>query len=115
MKKYLPIIIGLGLFALILKNININDTWALLQKADWRLLVLAFLAYVLMVYLKGIRWSYLLKMQGASYSIWNCFLIYMGSLYLGNVTPGRVGDFAKAFYLNEDLGFSIGSSMASVL
>src|SRR5258708_4362192 len=54
-------------------------------------------------------------MQGAHGSVWNCFLIYMSTLYLGNLTPGRAGDFAKVFYLKDDLGFSTGSSMASVL
>ena len=39
----------------------------------------------------------------------------MGTLYLGNLTPGRAGDFAKVFYLNEDLKYSTGTSTASVL
>jgi hypothetical protein len=68
-----------------------------------------------MVYIKGIRWSYLLKMQGQNYSVWNCFLIYMGSLFWGNVTPGRAGDFIKIFYLQEDLKLPMGKAMPSVL
>jgi glycosyltransferase 2 family protein len=114
-KRSLPVVIGLLLFVLILKNVNLEETWDLVKSSDWRLLFLALLAFLAMVYIKGIRWSYLLKMQGASYSIWNCFLIYMGTLYLGNLTPGRAGDFAKVFYLKQDLKFSTGTSMASVL
>jgi uncharacterized protein (TIRG00374 family) len=117
MKRYLPIAIGIVLFLLVFRlwKISLAETLDMLRKADWRLLLSALLAFVVMVYLKGVRWSYLLRMQGASYSVWNCFLIYMATLYLGNLTPGRAGDFAKIFYLNQDLKFSTGTSMTSVL
>jgi uncharacterized protein (TIRG00374 family) len=115
MKRYIPVVVGVLLFGLIFRTVNIPDTWVILKKADWSLLFLSVLSLVAMVYLKGIRWSFLLRMQGASYSVWNCFLIYMATLLLGNVTLGRAGDFAKVFYLKRDLRFSTGTSMASVL
>ena len=116
-KKLFLILAGIGLFAFILwKNKdNLAQVWVLLKTADWRLCVAGFLSLLVMVYLKGVRWSVLLKMQGHTYSIWNCFLIYMGSLFWGNVTPGRAGDFMKVLYLKEDLGLSIGTGMTSVL
>src|SRR5258708_16472583 len=113
--RYLPILIGILLFAFILKKVNLTDTLVILKQADWGLLFLALLAFVGMVYLKGVRWSFLLRMQRASYSVWDCFLIYMATLYLGNFTPGRAGDFAKIFYLKQDLKLSAGTGMASVL
>ncbi len=76
---------------------------------------MALLCFLMMIYIKGIRWSYLIKMQGHHYSVWNCFLIYMSTLAMGNLTPGRAGDFAKILYLNKDLKFSTGTSMASTL
>ncbi len=36
-------------------------------------------------------------------------------LYLGNLTPGRAGDFAKVFYLKQDLKLSTGKGITSVL
>ncbi|HUO58111.1 MAG TPA: lysylphosphatidylglycerol synthase transmembrane domain-containing protein [bacterium] len=117
MKRYLPIALGLLLFVLVIRlwKISLADTLVMLQHSDWRLLILSLVTFIVMTYFKGIRWSFLLRMQGATYSIWNCFLIYMATLYLGNVTPGRAGDFAKVFYLNKDLNYSTGKSMASVL
>jgi hypothetical protein len=78
-------------------------------------MALSFLLILLMVYLKGVRWSYLLKMQGVSYPIWDSYLIYMGSLFWGTVTPGRVGDFMKVLYLKRDRAMSMGKGMSSVL
>jgi uncharacterized protein (TIRG00374 family) len=116
-KKYLPIVLGIGLFALVFKAAKISptDTLSLLSHSNWALLLLALFSFVVMTYLKGIRWSYLLKMQGETYSVWDCFLIYMATLYMGNLTPGRAGDFAKVFYLKKDLGMGIGKGMSSVL
>ncbi len=71
-------------------------------------------AILVMIYIKGIRWSLLLWMQGYRYSVWNCFLIYMNSLFWGSVTPGRAGDFIKVVYLKEDLKQSMGFGMSSV-
>ncbi len=115
MKKYLPIIIGLGLFCFILYKVDLVSTWNLLKQANLGFCLICLLSFLTMVYIKGIRWSYLLKMQGQKYSVWNCFLIYMGSLFWGNVTPGRVGDFIKVFYLQEDLKMPVAKAMPSVL
>ena len=101
MKRYLPIVVGIALFLLIIRlwKISLSDTLIMLHQSDWRLLLLCLLAYLAMVYLKAVRWSFLLRMQGASYSVWNCFLIYMATLYLGepNARPG--GGFREGFLL----------------
>jgi uncharacterized protein (TIRG00374 family) len=54
-------------------------------------------------------------MQGVAYPIWDSYLIYMGSLFWGTVTPGRMGDFMKVFYLKRDRNMSMGMGMSSVL
>jgi uncharacterized protein (TIRG00374 family) len=104
-----------ALFLFILKKVDLPSTLALLKQANWLLCVAAIFAFVGMIYLKAIRWSYLLKMQGFHYSVWNCFLVYMTSMYWGNITPGRAGDFIKVLYLKEDLSHSMGLGMTSVL
>jgi len=115
LKKILPIVVGLGLFALVLREVDTAKTWAILRTADLGLCAASFATMLVLVYLKGIRWSWLLRMQGHAYSTWNCFLVYMGSLYWGNITPGRAGDFIKVRYLQEDLGVKMGRGMSSVL
>jgi uncharacterized protein (TIRG00374 family) len=114
-KKTLLILVGLALFAFILSKVNLRQVWAILQTADPWLCLAGFLSLLFMTFLKGVRWSALLKMQGHSYSVWKCFLIYMGSLFWGNVTPGRAGDFMKVLYLKEDLGLPVGAGMTSVV
>jgi hypothetical protein len=114
LKRLLPVLIGLGLLAWILSRNDLPGVWELLKRTDFAQVFLGFAALLLMIYIKGIRWSFLLKMQGHRYPVWDCFLIYLNSLFWGNVTPGRAGDFIKVLYLREDLKHSTGYAMASV-
>ncbi len=114
-KRFLVIVVGILLFLLVLRSVDLAKTWDILKQADGKLCLLSLIALVSMIYLKGLRWSLLLKMQGQLYSVWNCFLVYMVSMYWGNITPGRAGDFIKVLYLKEDLNVSTGAGMASVL
>jgi len=114
LKRSLPILLGLGLLVWILSKNDMKGAFDLLRKTDLVLVTLGFAALLLMIYIKGIRWSFLLRMQGYRYPVWDCFLIYLNSLFWGNVTPGRAGDFIKILYLKEDLKHSTGYAMASV-
>jgi len=114
-KRTLLVLVGVGLFLFILKQLDWPATWAILKTADPSLCAAAFATILVLVYLKAIRWSWLLRMQGYRYGAWDCFLVYMGSLYWGNITPGRAGDFIKVRYLQEDLGMPVGKGMSSVL
>ena len=40
--------------------------------------------------------------------------MYAAAMYIGALTPGRIGDFIKVLYLKED-GYSFGKSFATVL
>src|SRR5579872_3643640 len=114
-KKLLVVVIGIGLFVFVLMNVDREKTFDIMKGADWKLCALSLVALVGMTYIRGGRWSFLLKMQGYTYSVWNGFLVYMVSMYWGNITPGRAGDFVKILYLKEDLKVSTGSGMASIL
>jgi glycosyltransferase 2 family protein len=114
-KRLLVIVVAIGLLFLALKGIQLHETLDILKNASWAPCFLALFILVVMTYLRGVRWSYLLAMQGYHYSAWNCFLVYMVSMFWGNVTPGRAGDFVKVLYLKKDLKAPVGSGMASVL
>ena len=54
------------------------------------------------------------SIQGIKYSIIETFIIYMSALYIGFVTPGRLGEFVKVIYVN-DKNVSYGKGFSSVL
>ena len=67
------------------------------------------------LFIKSYRWNYLLKQQSINYSAVQSFLVYMSSLYVGFITPGRLGEFVKTLYLKSDKGINISKGFSSVL
>jgi len=78
-------------------------------------LLLAVVLNIPQLFFKSYRWGFLLKQQNINYSPIQSFLVYISSLYLGVITPGRVGEFLKAFYLKSEKGISISKGFSSVL
>ncbi|MGD2205744.1 MAG: lysylphosphatidylglycerol synthase transmembrane domain-containing protein [Anaerolineae bacterium] len=106
---------GLGLLALILVKLDLKATAAALANVRWSYLLAAVAANLLLFGLKSWRWRELLRMQGSVYPWRDAFLAFVAGLFLGLVTPGRVGEMGKAFYLEQDQGMPLSEGLASVL
>lgn len=108
-------LIGLGILALILLKLDLGATAAALARLRWGYLVLAMAANLPLFGLKAWRWQEMLKMQGIHYPWRDAFLAFVAGLFLGLVTPGRVGEMSKALYLKQDRGVPAGIGLANVL
>jgi glycosyltransferase 2 family protein len=115
MNKYYIKIIGILIFVYIFLRVDISEVYEVVAKARMDYLLIVLLLAMPILLLKSWRWKYLLKMQGMDYDLKCAFLIYLSSGYLGVITPGRVGEFAKVFYLKEDKGINLGKAFSSVL
>lgn len=114
MKKNFHKIIGIVILAFILYKINIAAVIELLSKTNIRYLIFVFIFAIPVIMLKSWRWCYLLKMQSINYDFKDAFLVYLSSGFLGIITPGKIGEFAKIFYIREDKGINIGKAFSSV-
>ena len=56
-----------------------------------------------------------MKSQAIYYPIKDAFLAYFGSLFIGFMTPGRLGEFVKALHVSNDYNVKIGLAFSSVL
>lgn len=83
--------------------------------ADARWLALAAPAFLAFTLAKALRWLGLLRLARTPYPASRALAVYQASAFLGFVTPGRVGDFAKAAYLQRDLGTPWSAGVASTL
>lgn len=63
--------------------------------------------------IKAYRWKILMGVQNIRYSLWDSFLMYQSSTYVGTFTPGKIGEVWKSFYLKKD--YSLGKSLVSTL
>ena len=112
-KKYL-FLLGLALFILILSKSNLGEIFQNIKRINATYLTLAILMIFPSLFGKAICWNYLKKQQGIKYSLKNSFLMYCSGVYIGIITPGRLGEITKALYLKKD-GYSMGKSLVSTI
>ena len=106
--------IGLILFVIILSKLNLTKIIALLSNINPFYLAAALLLFIPLLIIKAMRWQLLMKAQNIDYSLKDSTIMYAAALYMGAITPGRIGDFIKVFYLKGD-NYPFGKSFATVL
>ncbi|MGD9579850.1 MAG: lysylphosphatidylglycerol synthase transmembrane domain-containing protein [Vampirovibrionia bacterium] len=114
MKKYLRLI-GILLFVFIFSKVNFGDVVQSLLQADWYLLSLVALLNLLVVLFRAVRWVKLLEIQNYSFGLPEAFWSYLRSLYLGNVTPGRVGELSRVHYLMKYININSAVATSGVI
>lgn len=106
-------LIGILLFALILASIRMDKVLQVLLSINLWTYAIALVLTMLLLVLKGLKWKAVLNGMEKEISLTNAVHFYTIGLFLGNVTPGKVGDFSKALYLKDSVG--VASGLASAL
>ena len=109
-KPFLLKVIGLIIICVILSKINIDSILSRIAEIDAFYFCAAILLFPLLILIKSWRLWFILKKPCLRRDIKSLFLINMASFSAGMVTPGRFGEFIKAFYLYE-LGHTLGKSL----
>jgi uncharacterized membrane protein YbhN (UPF0104 family) len=108
-------LIGLALLSYLLYRLNLGQVTHLLGHVDLPLVIVALFLTVPLIWLKTIRWQIILRAQGVRYGGWSAFLAYFGSLFIGFLTPGRLGEFVKAFHVQRECNAPLPLAVSSVL
>ena len=98
--KYLRLI-GILLFIYILWSVDWPKIWSLVERIDILKLAGAMIVTSTMVLIKAWRWWYLMSMQNVRATFKDAVKIYFSAQYFGILTPARVGELLKIFYLKE--------------
>ncbi|MCE5229524.1 flippase-like domain-containing protein [bacterium] len=87
----------------------------LIRKLDpWWLLV-GFLLNIPQIGLKAYRWHLMVNWQGMRFTYPQAFLSYFGSLLIGFITPGRLGEMIKAVTLRNECKVPMARGLSSVI
>jgi len=108
-------LIGLVLLLLLLWHIDVGQSVAVLTQVAPLPLGVAILLNAPQISLKASRWRWLLRAQRIRYGIWAATLSYFGGIFIGLLTPGRVGEFVKAVHVHRDCDVPMGQAFSSVL
>jgi uncharacterized protein (TIRG00374 family) len=86
-----------------------------LVSADLGLVALAVALNLVNVHLKVVRWRVFLRTRGIDYPVRRAWGAFLSSLYVGMLTPGRVGDVLRVQYLRADNDVPYAEGLASVV
>lgn len=120
-KKNIPRIalksLGVALFILILLKIDLNKLSKTLlseTKGNLPFFLFSLILLIPLLYIKVLRWRWILKDLGIRISQNDALKYYMIGLFAGAATPGQLGEFIKTVYLSKR-GYPGGASFFSVL
>lgn len=113
LKKY-SYLLGIFLFIIILAKTDFKSILVNIKNVKFSYLAFAALFSFPALLAKSYCWNYLKKIQNINYKLKDSFLMYGVGLYIGSVTPGRVGELSRALYLKKD-GHSFGKSLVSLI
>jgi len=113
LKKY-SYLIGIFLFVIILVKTDIEGILVNIKNVKLSYLAIAALFSFPVLLTKSYCWNYLKRRQNIHYNLKDSFLMYGVGLYIGGITPGRIGEVSRILYLKKD-NHSFGKSLVSLI
>ena len=113
--KWLIRLVGIILLIMILWRINYPELWKCLRQTNIPLYLLSFLLIIPIYIFKTIRWRFLLRQLHINYSFRQAFLAFFAANFVAFITPGRLGEVVKAFYVKADKQVPLATTMPSVV
>jgi uncharacterized protein (TIRG00374 family) len=114
-KKWLFRLIGIAILGYILVHVDLAKYISYLKNLRLSYFIYACGIILGLYFIKSFRWKILLNGQGIKYSYKHTFLAFTSSNFVAFITPGRIGEFTKIFYLKHDIGVPYTRSFPSVL
>jgi uncharacterized protein (TIRG00374 family) len=93
------------------------ESLKMLAETRIRYVILAFLAYLLSVYLFAVRWQKVLSCIGYNLKAANLFPILFGAIFVNNLTPANRtgGEPLRIFWANKRFGISYTDGFITIL
>lgn len=89
--------------------------WESIRRANAPLLGVAIAMNAIVIHLKVVRWRALLRARGFPYPLGRTYVAVLSSLYLGMLTPGRVGDALRIQYVRREIETPYAEGIATTL
>lgn len=112
--RFAPLI-GIILFIFIILNTGLGKIIEVFSNFNISYSIAAFLLLLPLSIIKVYKWKLLIKSCNIQYGLLKAMIAYFVSSFIAGVTPGRIGDFIKAFYLNKSENVSLGKSLTTVV
>jgi uncharacterized protein (TIRG00374 family) len=107
-------LIGVAIFIWIVRGIGLQALKEAFRDVEPAKLLIfpVFAAFV--TWIRGVRWRHLIRMIDIDYSLPRSMIMWLVGFAAAAVTPGKVGDAMRAYYLSRDTGRNLGECFLTV-
>jgi len=77
--------------------------------------LLSLLGVIFVLGIKSLRWRMLIRNEGVIYSKYKAFAAFMSSDAIGIVTPGRIGEIARLYYVRQETTISFYAAFKTIV
>lgn len=96
-------LLGLFIFAIVIHKVGLIESLSAIQSLNPIHAISSVLILLLTYLLKGLRWRIIMSAYNIDLSIFKCFKLFCIGLFLGFITPARLGDFGRLYYIKEEM------------
>ena len=107
--------IGLIILAVILYHVDLYEVWRQLKVSDPLFIAAAIILILPQVALRAYRWQQMLALEDINCPFRLALSFYFAGIYIGLMTPGRLGEMAKAFFLKKRNLASFSQTLPSII
>ena len=107
-------LIGIIIFIGILFKIDIKGASRILKDINLEFYSLALIFAISVFFISSMRWFYFLRSQNINYPFFSAVLVNQTSQFIAFISPGRIGELIKIWYLKKDINVSYAKSFMSV-
>lgn len=112
--SYLLPMTGILLFVYILAVTGPSRILATLHQIDpWSLVVFPLFTFAIIL-IRGLRWWHILRILEIDYPFWRCCYVWTIGFFASAVTPGKLGDAIRSFYVSRDTSRNLGEGFLTV-
>jgi len=113
-ERLLPFI-GVALFMAVIARLNFTMLLSAAGRVDPVLVSISAACTIPALIIKARKWTLIVKSYGIRYPLLAASRAWLTGFFMGSITPGRIGDLYRAFYLRRDAGVSTGRSLTTVI
>ncbi|MAG08696.1 hypothetical protein CMO89_04430 [Candidatus Woesearchaeota archaeon] len=111
--SFLPVI-GIAIFVYIIYSTGAKNILDAVKNIKIIYLLAVPFFLIFLIFLKGLKWKLILNMLGIEYSLKRSCEIWCLGFFTGLITPGRVGDIMRAFYVKKEANKNLSEALISV-
>lgn len=113
-KRAARILIGLLLIAALLYRFDPGVVFSTIISAKIYYLILAALVYSITFFILSTRWRMILHSMGEDLPIIPAYQAFAGSMIISDLTPGRIGEFARPLLVRDRIDLNRGIASVAI-